>query len=103
MNWQPIESAPKDGSDMWLWREDSGAFLGRWIAPVDFLTDSEIDTWLAGDPEIAEECDWFFADYVQGGRVTDGPPTHWQPLPPPPGSDDEFVRIPRLKDDGSET
>jgi hypothetical protein len=79
--WQPIETAPKDADELLLWRADSGVFLGRWIAPCEFLTEAEIRDGNVTDPE---ESDWFHADYIQGGRVHDGAPTHWQPLPAPP-------------------
>lgn len=78
-SWQPIETAPKNGTEIWLYREDCGAFLGRWIAPCEFLNEAEYE----GD-QGWDECDWFFADFVRGGRVTDGAPTHWIPLPTPP-------------------
>lgn len=81
MEWKPIETAPKDGTELLLWRADSGVILARWIAPCDFLTDEEIEKNHADD---SEEPDWFHADYVQGGRITDGAPTHWMPLPEPP-------------------
>ena len=79
MDWQSIETAPKDGTEIWLYREDCDAFLGRWIAPCDFLNEDEYK-----DADGWDEPDWFFADFVHGGRVTDGAPTHWMPLPDPP-------------------
>lgn len=78
--WQPIETAPKDGSEIWLYREDSGPFLGRWVAPCEFLTDGEREAEAIDDDEWGEP-DWFYADFVKGGRVTDGAPTLWHPLP----------------------
>jgi hypothetical protein len=81
--WREIESAPKDGTPVWLYRGDCDAFLGRWIAPVDFMTADELEEHNIPDA-IAEEADWFFSDFVAGGRVVDGAPTHWRPLPSPP-------------------
>lgn len=80
LNWRPIETAPKDGSEILLYREDSGVFLGRWIAPCEFLSEGEYDGAAGWD-----EPDWFFADFVQGGRVTDGTPTLWAQIPLPSG------------------
>lgn len=77
--WRDISTAPKNGTEIWLYREDCDAFLGRWIAPCEFLNEDEYE----GD-DGWDECDWFFADFVRGGRVTDGAPTHWMPLPTSP-------------------
>lgn len=79
--WMPIESAPKDGTDILLWRADAGVMLGRWIAPCDFLNENEF----GGAPDEWEEPDWFGADFVRGFRISnDGTPTLWQPMPEPP-------------------
>lgn len=73
MNWQPIETAPKDGSfiDIWVtgpdekgWRETDFYWNGR-----NFVTDFEGMHILPGS-----------AIYI---------PTHWMPLPPPPASDSD--------------
>jgi hypothetical protein len=46
------------------------------------LTEAELEREACEDDE---ESDWFYADFVQGGRLTpDGLPTHWMPLPAPP-------------------
>ena len=80
--WQEMESAPKDGTEIWVWREDCGALLARWIAPGDFLTDNDMENF---NDEDWEEADWFYADFIAGGRLSnDGMPTHWQPLPEKP-------------------
>ncbi len=78
-----ISTAPKDGSEILIWREDSGWLLARWIAPCDFLNESELEKMELKD---SEEPDWFIADFVSGGRLDGGAPTLWQPLPadPPP-------------------
>lgn len=80
--WQPIETAPRDGTEILLYREDCGVMLGRWIAPCEFLNDAE---YTVMDEESWEDPDWFGADFVAGHRITnDGEPTEWQPLPNPP-------------------
>lgn len=79
--WLLIETAPKDGTDVLLWRADAGVMLGRFLAPCDFLNEAEF----AGALDEWEEPDWFGADFVRGFRISnDGPPTHWMPLPPAP-------------------
>lgn len=65
-NWQPIETAPKDGARLWLF----------W--PLAHVDDQQAIGW------------WI--DTPTGGYWTDAldcrfePPSHWQPLPPPPAS-----------------
>lgn len=58
--WQPIETAPKDGTPVLAW--DEGAVC--------------IVTWVSGDP--VDPDGWYDV------RRLDPAPTHWQPLPPAP-------------------
>jgi hypothetical protein len=79
--WQPIETAPKDGTEVIAWREDAGIFMARWTAPDYFCTERECEE--LGDSSSVE--DWFCADFVAGCRLEIAEsPTHWQPLPAPP-------------------
>lgn len=88
--WIPVgeRPAPKDGTEIWAWREDAGAFQVRWIAPCDFLTENEqaelAKVILETDSiYYPDEPDWFCADFVHGFRL-DGDFTHWQPMPKGP-------------------
>ena len=60
MSWQPIETAPKDGTEVLLCEPLSGGYhfivVGAFWRQLD---------WITG-----------------GGRQVD--PTHWMPLPAPP-------------------
>ena len=54
----------------------------RYAAHIDFLTESELEE--IGE-EAAEAADWFYADFVQGGRLEGSEaPTHWMPVPDGP-------------------
>lgn len=65
MTWQPIETAPKDGTQVLLWRDET--IVGRW------QIDDRRPYWTGGDI------------YWRGVRwCRDHNPTHWQPLPEPP-------------------
>jgi hypothetical protein len=74
-NWQPIETAPKDGTHILAWsRYDephivgwsgAGAGRGRWLS------------YGCDGPAISSQSD-FGTDYQESM------PTHWQPLPEPP-------------------
>jgi hypothetical protein len=85
MKWEPIETAPKDGSEILVWRKDCGILLARWAAASDFMTTAEMEREATGDDEWMDEPDWFCADFISGCRL-DGSeaPTHWMPLPEPP-------------------
>jgi hypothetical protein len=92
--WQPIETAPKDGSDIIL-----GALpqthdgkpvpvrvtIGRWPSEEECRT-------YVGD--CGGECRCPEYDYEppfwmswDGGFTEENPPTHWQPLPEPPAEE----------------
>lgn len=92
--WQPIETAPKDGTACIGFSPGVGCpILIRWIAPQDFMTTSECERYMDGcaDSEVdeAEEWletpEWWAADFNAGDMLAeDCQPTHWQPLPAPP-------------------
>lgn len=63
--WQPIETAPKDGTWILLWQPDNGPNIACWM-DRDF-------PW------------WFIDDGKHGPYAVRGAdPTHWQPVPDPP-------------------
>lgn len=78
--WQPIETAPKDGRPILLFG-DCRVTSGHWSAPSEtpriiyqdgFAPDTEWDEW---EPYWAS---W------DGGFTEEHPPTHWMPLPAAP-------------------
>lgn len=58
-DWRPIETAPKDGTDILIWSR-AGREIGKYLAGRE--------AWLG------------HGDNGSGWRT----PTHWQPLPEPP-------------------
>ena len=66
--WQPIETAPRDGSNILL-ANKAGVAEGGWLTDIDHGADWEGQIGAAG---------FWRAD------GTDWPDTHWQPLPLPP-------------------
>ena len=89
--WQPIETAPKDGSDIIL-GAPAQTFKGKQVEPR-----TTIGRWTT-DEECMEkigdcggECrcpeyryhDPFWMSW-DGGFTEENPPTHWMPLPAPP-------------------
>ena len=61
MTWQPIETAPKDGTEILLWDKEFEAYaVGYFLKPLA--------QWTA----------------FPGGIMDDVSPSHWMPLPEPP-------------------
>lgn len=82
--WLSIESAPKDGTEILAWRDDSGPLLVRWTSAYELLTDAEVNESGMDEDTLHFES-WFCADFIQGCRLeNDTLPTHWMPLPHPP-------------------
>ena len=82
-DWKPIESAPKDGTPVLLACAGYKSMtVGFWADPVEYEGEAEGWTLEMNDPAI----DPFSAAYW-GGCSECSDPTHWMPLPPPPGSE----------------
>lgn len=67
--WQPIETAPKDGSSVLLWSEAWDMSWGVVIGSYD------AGAWVTSEGQTADD------DEDEFGSIA---PTHWMPLPPPP-------------------
>jgi hypothetical protein len=92
MKWQPIETAPRDGSEFQCW------WSGTWEPRCRFDTDRErFQYWGRTD----------FDQYSWDEWPVDQP-THWMPLPPPPSASDAHYARPdgtqpeHLTTDGAE-
>jgi hypothetical protein len=71
--WQPIETAPRDGSKVILWDSHEGVCCARY------------EDYAAGWRAF-----WGTENYIRDGSTYDfaliaSHPTHWMPLPEPPG------------------
>jgi hypothetical protein len=82
--WRGIESAPRDGSPIWAWLNETGILLMRWATPQE-CADEE-----GGEPDEYEGCWVEVVDFDN-----DWQPRHWAPLdaiPLPPGASGRMQR-----------
>lgn len=70
--WQPIETAPKDGTEFDAWNGKERVPNVFWAVP-EYATDGE-RTW----------CTWEYITGFGHEAHTAHCLTHWRPLPPPP-------------------
>lgn len=80
MNWQPIETAPKDGTDVLVMY----MHIDTQVVHNAFFA-SEADGWDSGD------VGWWSYEHSEVSRIKLDDwmePTHWMPLPDPPGDAD---------------
>lgn len=68
--WQPIETAPKDGKPIMVMHDDVGSFIMQWghIQTNEFFAPGQVGMWVAPDRSMT----WAVHDDVG--------PSHWKPL-----------------------
>lgn len=71
MEWQPIESAPRD-EDIWVF-----GLVKIWVDSCEF-------EWQGQAGFDSENNIWLTTSYNDAGNVLEIIPTRWMPLPEPP-------------------
>lgn len=90
VTWQPIETAPKDGSPMLLWdAEREIPIVGMWVSFAGTNSPESYEPAYSGWDSMSGVPTWLDAS-------PDAQPTHWMPLPAPPVRDEEAERPCRL-------
>lgn len=85
MSWQPIASAPKDGSPMLMYCPE----LNRRVDPPELAANTIIGFWLDASWRSIECEDFGCMGSSQTGWMSSMEwieinPTHWMPIPEPP-------------------
>lgn len=94
MGWQPIETAPKDGTDVLIWKDmgDTPVVHIAWYRSKEEWEDSGK---YCGFCETIEEWEgwWSYTENSVSQSKLDGhhAPTHWMPLPAAPGSEKRLL------------
>jgi len=78
--WMPIETAPKDGTEILGFRADQGVFIFRWATDEE-LAERDMHGDPVGDYDEDFACWWHERLGWMEDELT---PTHWMPLPEPP-------------------
>ena len=76
-SWQPFDTAPKNGNQILVWREDAGTFIASygWIGHLSRSGEGGFDS----DGKATGHC-WF----SDGEDLSDDLPVFWMPLPADP-------------------
>jgi len=91
MEWKPIDTAPRDGSEILVWHNVHGP-IKAWFAPGEYSEETPITpgeysgaVWVLGDDLAQEEVEEYPEDApAELGGYGDGRITHWCILPPQP-------------------
>jgi hypothetical protein len=83
-SWQPIETAPKDGTVVYLCR-GKRVTAGNWESVISTSAEYHSNGTYLGQYEDGDSWEgWISWD---GGFTEEEPPTHWMPIPKPPAID----------------
>lgn len=79
--WQPIETAPKDGTVIDVWRDGMRDTVSWGFPPHEC---GEAGSYCDSDWHSLKEPGWVCSTFGEFLGCEHDPFTHWMPLPPPP-------------------
>ncbi len=81
MLWKPVDDEARNGESVWLYCPDIGEpVLARYCYPEEFMNEKEMEQHGIDENE---DKDWFYADFLHGGRFEFDIASYMQtPLPP---------------------
>jgi hypothetical protein len=87
MKWQPIETVPRDGSQVLLFTKTHGVTearfaAGEWHEHHEYGRQYDGPVWVCGDDA------WQIEVEEYGDTFHDGEATHWMPVMPAPTAND---------------
>jgi hypothetical protein len=91
MEWAPMKSAPRDGTEIMVWHKHHGP-MKAWFSPGSWSDDTPISpaeydgaVWVLGDDLAQEEVEEYPDDApAEYGLYGDGDVLAWCSIPPPP-------------------
>jgi hypothetical protein len=83
MNWQTIDTAPKDGSPILVYTPTDGVVVSWWFIGAYVGRDGIVDGWYSGTHDDSPRA---YHDYPM---LPSEIPTHWMPLPEPPSAPEQ--------------
>jgi len=85
MNWQPIETCPKDGSCFLVWvHSETHDETDDGLPMIADNSSVDIGWWCAGTDPVP----WGYVDFGMQNTHDVDEPEYWMPLPPPPSVED---------------
>ena len=78
-DWQPIETAPKNGEQVLLCQATDK--YGHVIHPRDFGVHVQVAYWVDGEDEKEDGGEWVVYFDATPSLQVDFTPSHWMPLP----------------------
>lgn len=81
-DWQPIATAPKDGTRVLVWK--ASVFLAHW--ELDFSTEWDEEAEVSKSRGAWTDGTVKSWNYQEEQEIEN--PTHWMPLPDPPAQDE---------------
>lgn len=80
--WEPIETAPKDGTEIVLYCPKQGAYIGKYMTVEEDIRSPYRSFWEGYETKFEPKLLWYHGCGQCCNEIEERPkPTHWAPLP----------------------